>query len=157
MREKIEKILKNKTYLILILGATGIFLIFISSFSFPEKTTTEIDYRYETEERLRQMIESVEGAGETKVMITLKNSGEQIYKETRKVFSSGEYRDEVVIVNGKNGNEALTSEVRYPEIEGVLVVCEGGDNISVKEEVMKLISAVYSIGRNSIYVSKLSE
>jgi stage III sporulation protein AG len=157
LREKIEKILKNKTYLILILGSVGIFLIFISSFSFPEKTTDEIDYRYETEERLRQMIESVEGAGKTKVMITLKNSGEQIYKETRKVFSSGEYRDEVVIVNGKNGNEALTSEVRYPEIEGVLVVCVGGDNINVKEEIMKLISAVYSIGRNNIYVSKLSE
>ena len=102
MRGKLKKLLSNKNYLIIALGALGLILIFFSSIKLPQTTENQADYRVEAEERLSSMIESIEGAGKTKVMVTLKNNGEQIYKETREVDISGEYRDEVVIVNGQN-------------------------------------------------------
>lgn len=40
-------------------------------------------------------------------------------------------------------------------VEGVAVVCDGGDRAAVRSEIIELISSLYGIGSNRISVSKM--
>ena len=40
-------------------------------------------------------------------------------------------------------------------VEGVAIVCDGGDRASVRSEIIELISSLYGIGSNRISVSKM--
>lgn len=156
--EIVKKLLAKRTAVIAFLGVLSLLLILASSVSFEkDEKSPEPDYQKETEERLQEMIESIEGVGKAKVMVTLRNNGESVYKEMTSTTSSGKSEGSVVIVNGKEGNEALIKETLYPEIMGVVVICEGGDNAFLRSEIIGIVSAAYSVSTNRIYVCKLSE
>ncbi len=156
MKEKLKQILVNKTTVIILIGALGLILIGVSYIPEKEETVLQEDYLKTTEERLKNIIESVEGAGETKVMITLKNDGEKVYVQTYK-SDNDKTENEVVIVSGKNGNEALTQKELAPEIKGVVIVCEGGDNLRVRSDIINLVGAALGVEINRICVCKLTE
>lgn len=157
MKEKIIRLFKNKGFVIVFVGVLGLVLILISYIPAAEtEKAEETDYVLKTEEKLRSVIESIDGAGKTKVMLTLSTDGEKVYKKTSKT-DNGKSEESVVIVSGKDGNEALVEKTLSPEIMGVAVVCEGGDSSSVKAEIINVISALCGIEKNRICVCKLSE
>ena len=49
---------------------------------------------------------------------------------------------------------ALVQSIRYPEIQGVVIVCDGGENAVVKEQVYQVAAATLQIKNNQIYVAK---
>lgn len=154
-----------KTKLIIIIGIVGILLILLSeiSFSFNSETNEKSNENYntyvsETEKELTNIISSIEGVGKCKVMITLKDSSENIYaknSENQKGNSSYSENDEYVIYDGENGDSPILIKKKLPNIEGVVVVCSGGDNIAVKEQIIKCVSVLFNISSNRISVSKI--
>ncbi len=156
MKELVKKFLSNKTAFIIFIGVLGLILIGISYIPVKEEKVVDEDYLKVTEERLKEIIESVSGAGKTKVMITLKNDGEKVYMQTYK-SDNDKTENEVVIVSGKNGNEALTLKELSPEIKGVVIVCEGGDDIRVRNDIIKVVGAALGVEINRICVCKLTE
>ena len=44
--------------------------------------------------------------------------------------------------------------VKAPQVRGVIVVCDGGDNIAVKEKVINAVSGVFGISTTRISVIK---
>lgn len=55
-----------------------------------------------------------------------------------------------VIIGNK---EALIKSIENPRVAGVLVVCEGGDSLKVKEKVINAVSTVLNISSGRVYVT----
>ena len=127
--------------LIIISGIIGIALIFLSSyinFGAIEKGAEEFSvtsYSTEIENDLQTVISQIEGAGTTKVLLTMENSVEYVYLE---------------------GGTTKTKEIE-PHIRGVLVVCEGGDNPVVVERITQAVTKALDISTAKVCITKLSE
>ena len=179
-------LLKNEKVLslIVICGMIGIGLIFASSYFDKNKTenlneTSQAEdngfsadnYKQNISQELGNMISSIEGAGKTKIMVTLNGSVRELYaadtdiadKDSAKKTNDNENTDKqntekkkYILIRGKDGSEkALSLGQLVPEIKGVLIICEGGDNDVIKEEITDAVSAALNLSKTHICVSKL--
>ena len=92
-------------------------------------------------------------------MITLKSTSESVYAkniQNSQSDSSASQNSEYVIYDGKDGDSPILIQENFPEIEGIAIVCSGGDNIAVRERVIQCVSSLFNISSNRISVSKLS-
>ena len=124
------------------------------------------------EDRLTEILSAVEGAGEVKVMITLKNTS------TKEILKEEQYTEKSVVEEDGDGGSRDTSEksksysIIYeedgdgaatpfiisedsPNVEGVAVVATGGDSPVVKEKITNIIKALFDIEINKIAVGKM--
>jgi stage III sporulation protein AG len=46
---------------------------------------------------------------------------------------------------------------KEPELEGVVIVCDGGDDVLVKKEITEAVSALFQIETHKIKVMKSKE
>ena len=134
---KSEKALK----LILIFGAAIIILITLSGLTTGHETlnSSELfnyerqrDYEEALEKRLGEILSKIEGIGNINIMVTLDSSEENQFQ--------------------KSGNSPV--RVSAPEIRGVIVVCDGGDNILIREKVISAVSGAFGISTTHISVIK---
>lgn len=173
IRETLNKAFssKNRVKIFVAAGIIGIILILMSEAvpsNSSEKKESGIEqdcisyteYTEALEEQTADLIGSVEGVGECKIMITLKNTRESVYAQNTQESSdekssSGEY--EYVMYEGENGDAPVLIKQNYPEIQGIAVVCAGGDNVAVKEQVINCISSLYNLPASRISVSKINQ
>lgn len=94
---------------------------------------TSLEYEEELEMRLEAILSQMEGVGAVDVMITLK--------------ASAETRDR---------SFTYTSQNAYPEVEGVFVVSQGGDDSSVKLAITEAIQALFGIDVHKIKIVKMN-
>lgn len=129
-------------------------------------TVTVEEYSSSVSQKLEEMLSSMSGVGECKVMVTLKGSEESIYVTEKKESSDSEQKTDgsgksshqsetgyIIIEDGNGGQTALSSKVICPEINGVLIVCDGGSSPSVKEKVTSAVKTALGIGSDRIYVT----
>ena len=122
------------------------------------------------ERRLEEVLLAVEGVGEVKVMITLKDNGEkQLQSDTlreqsstsetdssggsRSVQEAREEYNTVIMNDGSSDSPYITRET-VPEIEGVLVVARGAGDTSVKTEIYEAVQALFNVPAHKIKVLK---
>lgn len=135
-----------------------------------EEQLSIIEEQDEVEERLEKILEQIEGVGEVQVMITYKDSGTQVVEKdlnssssnSTEVDSTGGERDstdmqhqETTIYTGEE-NEPFVSQELEPEIEGVLVVAQGGGSSIVKENISEAVLALFPIEAHKIKVVKMN-
>ena len=181
----LRALLKKKNALFF-LGLAGILLIFLSDLlSAPHPNAGEAAVQpepqigqtgqrglteQELEARLAEMIGAVQGAGRVRVMLTLENDGETVYvydeQNDTQTASGGtdgtvsrrqSYESEHVLVDAENGKQPLIETCLEPEVKGVAVVCEGGDDITVVKRVTELVSVVLRLPTNRVCVIKMTE
>ena len=162
-------------------GLAGICLIFLSDILFggregstgaarqsTQQAVSAATGVQELETRLTEMLESVQGAGKVQVMITLESAGETVYArdeqsdtQTTQDGSDGvtdrkeSYKSEHIIVDAADGKQPLVETHIEPEVKGVAVVCEGGDDITVIKRITDLVSVVLGLSTNRICVTKM--
>lgn len=130
------------------------------------------EYIESLENKLEQTIEGMEGAGKVLVMITLKDSGEKILDKNQPYESSSEImkeegketeqssiksNQETVLVEVEGNTSPIVIQERYPDIEGVVVVCEGGDNSELTLRIKEAVQALFSVDTHKIVVCKLQQ
>jgi stage III sporulation protein AG len=139
------------------------------------KTQEEGDaYTTELENRLRSVLAKVEGIGDVEVMITLKGSKEKvILKDTpytqesmNEVDGEGGNRDSssinkedtTVLVNGGNGESVpYVIQELEPEVEGIVVIAGGGDNVEIKTEIMEAAQVLFNVPAHKVKVMKMNK
>ncbi|MEG2769744.1 MAG: stage III sporulation protein AG, partial [Oscillospiraceae bacterium] len=118
-----------------------------------------------------EMLVTVEGTGNVKVMITIESGEQYIYaqaektnsdlstndaSETKETNEKSTYQSDYIIVeDDSGGKKALTETTLQPEIKGVAVVCEGADNIAVQDNITQMVSTVLGISTNRVCVIKM--
>ncbi len=167
MNEIIKKHLNNK--LIIVLAIFGIVLILASTFNKNIKTDTSSDiseqeYILNLEARIESIISTIDGVGNCDVMLNIKSTGESIYvKENKESYDSGgetkkgESENKIITMTDREGNQhALVTKKNMPEISGVIVVCDGGDNPKTQSLVISAVCTLLGIGSNNVCVIQKS-
>ena len=173
---KDEKIKK----LIIVLGAAGIALIFISNFfahgsredNSSEQSNVQSgvveglsEYKESVEKSLRDIISKIEGAGRTEVFLTLDNGNENIYavnrtenSEEKDENTDSSTKSEYFTVRNSDGSEdGMLLKIHQPDVRGVVVVCDGGDEAITKERVLEAVTKSLNISSAKVCITKLSQ
>ena len=170
--ERLKKIFSKGRYIkfIVIAGICGIVMIFASGFSEkPDKTVAETESGYDTdlyiqknEERLRNILENIDGVGKAEIMLTVSCTEEYVYAEEIKsdVSQDGDRKtvqneNQYVFSGNSSDKKALVKKVVSPEISGVVIVCEGGDRSRVAESIYQAVSTAFDIPSSRIYVARI--
>lgn len=122
------------------------------------------EYAQKLEERLTSIISSIDGAGKTRVMVTLESGGEDVYLHDydygENSDSSGknsvERKDEYVIVDGSAGEQGIIVKRAEPKVRGVAVVCEGGGSELVRRQITEAVTALLDISSARVSVAKMN-
>ncbi len=115
------------------------------------------DYKGSMEKQVTEILEKVEGVGKADVMITLKASREKVMLRDNE-RQENSLREESVLVEGEEGNtEPYVVQEVEPEIEGILVVCDGGNDPALQREIIAGISALFPVESHKIKVMKSKE
>lgn len=135
---------------------------------------TEQDvYLSKLERRLENVLSQMEGTGKVTVMITLESSAEKVVEKdieadsetVTETDSQGGTRTtqnsthgETTVYNGDNtqSQEPYISKELSPQVEGVVVLAEGGDNAVVKQNITEAVQALFGIDTHKIRVMKKS-
>lgn len=161
----------KKMLLVVLIGFIGVFLIAISEMNLDKSTekgknlTQNMDsYEYcdYLERRVEDIVNSIDGAGEVRVMITLAETTEYVYaqnqngtKKSNKDSENSDNKSNFVIIENDNNDSGLLIKTYEPKVRGVAVVCDGGDNPMVQQQIYSTVSAVLNVSTARISISKL--
>lgn len=161
---------RNSAIAVTALGTAGLLLILISSFltdrKQPDPQTQEKaeqmsqaeSYCSDTEERLRDFLRHIDGAGEVEVYLTVGTGERYIYAaEGRKSSQDNRTEEEkkYVMTGGSGQREPLIETVEAPAVTGAVVVCTGCGDPAVEERLYKAVAAALGISTAKIYVTKM--
>ena len=167
---------------IVLIGMIGILLILLSEI-LPQSTKTPQDavsvsidnetFCRQTEEKIYNLVSSIQGVGETQVWVTLESGAEYVYlqEEIRNTDTTKDYDSEGVktlrekdnseqkyILVNKNGEEQpLLQKQLEPTVQGVVIVCEGAGSAQVNEQVVNAVTCALGISSNRVYVAQLTK
>ncbi len=165
----------KKRKIIVALGFIFILLILMSVFFDSDNKDTQKaavseevildreEYTLSMENRLTDILKDIYGVGEVKVMLTIDDTGQNIYqsdiKKTNDSSDSGQntsYEQQLVLIKDNSGKtNALLKSTEFPKVSGVVVVCEGGDDINVQKRVIGAVTTVFDISSAKVCVTKL--
>ena len=152
---------KTRLVIIVIGAVVGLLLLFLGNGDTFEREETlaasnssvydEALYEEELVNKIEGVCKKVRGAGEVKVAVTLDGSYRAVYAQN---LAAGENsRREYFLVGSGSSEKALLLGYSPPEILGVAIVCEGGENKGVRAEIISLVSALLDLPTNKIYVA----
>jgi stage III sporulation protein AG len=106
-------------------------------------------YQNYLESRVKSICESVAGVGGVTVVVTLDGDFEEIYAKELK-----DGNEEYVIVGSGSNASALHLSRLTPKIAGIGVVCHGGANADIRQELTSLLAAAFDVPTNRIYITQ---
>lgn len=183
IKSKLSNALKDDKIkkLIIVLCIVGIGLIFISTFiggrsgseSKSKKASQNKDsytdlseYKDSIQDELSKIISKIDGVGKAEVFLTLDNSSENVYAVNQKQSTGGadsENANESIdteffsLRNSDGSEEGMLLKIIEPDVRGVLIVCDGGDNSVIQERVLDAVTKSLNISSARVCITKLSQ
>lgn len=179
-KDSFNKVFKDKkTKILAIVGVAGILLLFMGDLfgtgtKNPPASLAGFDNEAYNEQFLQKMhadltsvISKIEGVGQVEVVVTLETGVQYVYATNNKSASDGTYKSEdeystrdsnessLIIIDGQNGKEPVVLKRIEPTIQGVVVVCEGADNVYVKQAVLNTVTTLCGVTANRVSIAKL--
>jgi len=172
--------LQNKSKWLMLL-LVGLLLIVIAipttekseKYHMEKQNDSEVSVSYENrlEERLKHILEQVDGVGAVEVMITLKSTGQkvvekdlqldqQILDEEDSTGGSRSTKEESstntsVFEETSDGSlNPYVSKEYMPEVEGVLIIAQGGDDPVVIRDITEAVQALFHLDAHKIKIMK---
>ena len=126
-----------------------------------DQTTVE-DYAAQLENSLTTMLSRIKGVGAVEVMVTIEKGVENIYateQKTSKQVSNDKSSDTdtknqendntettyILVKGADGGQQAIAVTQIQPVVKGVVVVCDGGDNAAVEQQVIQAVTTALDI------------
>ena len=114
----------------------------------------------ELESRLAQLIRTIDGAGKTQVLVTLRTGEETVWARNDSMDSEAEpsrtqSEQTYVLVRSGSDETGLQLKTITPTVQGVAVVCEGADDPQVQQRITQTVTAVLGIGAGHVSVVKM--
>lgn len=167
--------------ILLLVGMAGVLLIFLSQF-WPSSSktnssgtssskSTATDYTTQLEGNLRGIIGNIQGVGRVQVMVTLESGVQYEYEQNQKTTSSrtatsgdnaqtqentDNEQDTVLADNGSGAQQPLIKTEMQPAVKGVVVVCDGGNNPTVQDEVLQTVMTALNLPATDISISPMA-
>lgn len=147
-------------------GILGMLLIGVSEWipeRQPEQATestvsalSAAEYASELETKLETLIQQMEGAGNVRVMVTMAESSRTVYATDTETDGNGSTRSEHLLLADGSSPPALVETTQLPQVQGVAVLCEGGDNAAVQARITEMVDVLTGAGASHISVERLT-
>ena len=135
---------------------------------------SQTGYTQYLEQKLSDTLSQIEGAGEVTVMVTLKSSAEKVVEKdqtsdqetvtesdsqggTRTTKQENQEESTVYAQGDGQDQSPYVSKELSPQIEGVVVVAQGGDQAVVKQNITEAVEALFVIESHKIRIMKKHE
>ena len=159
LRERWKGALKRYQYVLLVMAA-GVLLMMLpmgpSGGSEEAQGPPEGEGQFDLElfeEKLSQVLSDIQGAGKTRVVLTLKSGSRQVLAQDTQSRGGGERSvSTVTLGRGSGSQEVVPLQTVAPQFRGALVVCAGGDDPGVRLQVIRAVSALTGLGSDCITV-----
>lgn len=167
--ENFKKLLSPKA--LVIAGLCGILLIFLSGLSSDKEAKEEKpnefsaeEYRLSLEDGIEKIVKDITGSGKVEVVVTLESSIRYSYAESVEETKAEKNDKEsqsldnelkegyITVKTADGGEEALLVTARMPEIRGIAIVCEGGDNEIINQKIQNAVMAALNITSKRVYI-----
>lgn len=186
MKENKKLPKKNQLLLVLLVGILLVVIAWPADTEQKEETEdgqtvsegnsgkTQEAYEEYLEARVASALEYVEGVGRTEVVITLKSSSQKVIEKDQN--ASSQVTSEADANGGTRTTEDQSSDSTSvyeqqsdgtqtpyvsmeltPEIEGVLVIADGGDNAVVVQNITEAIQALFGVEAHKIKIMKRTD
>ena len=159
---KLGNVLNKYRYAALVF-VIGLVLVFLPTKNkkqtdIPQETMPDLQQTIETH-ALEEVLKSIQGAGNVKVLLSVANGEETIYQKDIDISNSdgsSSNRDETVLVtDAQRAESGLIRQVNPPIYLGAIVVCEGADNAAVKLSITQAVSKITGLSTDHICVLKM--
>ena len=131
-------------------------------------------YQEYLEKRMARALEQVEGVGRAEVVITLKSTAEKVVEKdqvsdsqtsseadsvggTRTIDERSSQRESVYEQRSDGTQTPYVRKELTPEIGGVLIVCDGGDNAVVIRDITEAVQALFGVEAHKIKIMKRTD
>ena len=114
------------------------------------------------QQRLEEIISQIDGVGECSVMLTFEESERSVYAVEDSVSqeqdrqtnsgSSSSQKKLVLIEDGERGNQPGLEKAVRPQVDGVVVVCQGAKSMTVCQQVTEAVTTVLGIRSTQVCV-----
>ena len=124
------------------------------------------------QERLEDILETINGVGKTKVLIKSSESSTIVamYNETvsesstkennsdggNKEIKESENKKEIVYTDENGTNQPITEKIIMPTIEGAVITAQGAGNANIKTSIVSAVEAVTGLAVHKIQVFEMN-
>ncbi len=162
VQSKIKLLFQKYKYAVIIL-LVGILLMMLPGNLFGSKkenqVTEKITQRESVQAQLENILSYIQGAGNVKVMLKELSGEETVYQANENISISDSSKDtktDVITVTDQNRNEyGLVKQVNPPKYLGAIIICQGGDDPSVRLAITDAVSKITGLGADKIAVLKM--
>lgn len=147
--------------LIIILLMLGLLLLILPGNTNKAKISDDEErlakYTENLENKISALCSKVKGVSDVSVTLYFDSGFETIYAydEQSKTTSSGLNSEKKYVTIGSGNDESMVCVLeKMPNICGVAIVCRGGGNSLVANELINLISSAFGVPKNKIYVTE---
>ena len=115
-----------------------------------EVAEISLDYESRMEQKLQELLSSVEGVGKVRVMLTFEGTGEKTVEKDVSYTADSNQEE----YGSSERTPYVTSETN-PRVEGVLVIAQGGENSRIQQEIIEAAQALFGIEAHKIKIMKM--
>ena len=156
VKSVVSKIKNAKHFeVILAVVAVIVMLIIYVSTLLPKKNSSTavstVGYCERMKIELTETVSALKGAGKTKVIVNWESGVESVIAY---VSSSGGSTTTSTpqIITGSDGTKPIVLKEIYPKALGAIIICEGGDNVKVKLDIISAVSVLLDLTPENICV-----
>lgn len=156
--------IKNQKNILLIIFfiIIGLVLLVIPNSKTSVKSSTNPDlrlaeYSQSIEKKISELCSNVRGVSNVKVTVYFDSGFETIYayNEESKSSTSGINSEKKYVTIGSGNDESMVCVLeKMPNICGVAIVCKGGGNALIANELTNLIASAFGVPKNKIYIAE---
>lgn len=128
------------------------------------------------ETKLQGLVAGIDGVGRAQVMVTLESGVEYVYaqeekrntdltRETRegeaaavsgKVYEKENVEQKYILIEQNGEKQPLVTTELQPKIQGVVIVCDGADNVRVESDLINVVTTALNISSSRVCVVKIN-
>ena len=160
VKQQISKLIQQYKFVAIIL-LLGMMLMLLPSKNTQEAPISETNAATiaAPSAELEQILSQIQGVGRVRVLLTEAQGEQIIYVVDRDRSESGDsssLREQAVVISGNDRTQqGLVSQVLPPTYLGAVIVCQGGDQPSVRLAVVEAVCDATGLSADKISVLKM--
>ena len=105
------------------------------------------------EKKMEQALSQIKGVGNVRVILSLDSGSRRILAQDQERDGEGGGASSTVTLGRGSGEQSVVPlQTMAPDFRGALVVCEGGNNASVRLELAQAVSSLTGLGVDCISI-----